>query len=136
MNRHTNDYIDESKIKEKWNEVFKAIENSTPKKENNTDLPKQKITIGEYRLIPKGTKFWSIKNQTDILLDEDAIVEINNTCHDTDAVFVKQKQLIFNFNGYYPTIISKGYDEWSLSYSKTLPYIVPEYIPLEFMYNG
>ena len=56
-------------------------------------------------------------------------------CHGTDAVFVKQKQLIFNFNGYYPTIISKGYDEWSLSYSKTLPYIVPEYKPLVFTYD-
>ena len=136
MNRFLNDYIDVSKIEEKWNEVLKEIENTTHKKEINTDLPKQEITIGEYRLIPKGTKFWSIKNQTDILLDEDAIVEINNTCHVTDAVFVKQIQLIFNFNGYYPTIIGKGSDEWLLSYSKTLPYIVPEYIPLDYTYNG
>lgn len=84
------------------------------------------IEIGEYRLVPKGTKFWSISNQTMILLDEDAIVEIKHTCYGSDGVFVKPKQLIFNMVGFIPTLIGKGTDEWQLGYSQTLPYIVPE----------
>ena len=28
--------------------------------------------------------------------------------------------------GHIPTLIGRGTDEWQLSYSKTLPYIVPE----------
>lgn len=82
--------------------------------------------IGETGLIPKGTKFWSIKNQTTIMLDEDAIIEIKHTCFGSDTVFVEPKQLIFNMIGHIPTLIGKGTDEWELSYSKILPYTVPE----------
>ena len=82
--------------------------------------------IGENRLIPKGTIFWSIKNQTNIMLDEDSIIEITHTCTGSDAVFVKPKQLIFNMIGYIPTLIGKGTDEWVISYSKTLSYTIPE----------
>ena len=84
------------------------------------------IKIGENRLIPKGTKFWSIKNQTNILLDENAIVEVKHTCIGSDVVFVEPKQLIFNMIGHIPTLIGRGTDECELSYSKTLPYTVPE----------
>jgi hypothetical protein len=84
------------------------------------------IKIGENRFIPKGTKFRSIKNQTNILLDEDAIVEVKHTCIGSDVVFVEPKQLIFNMMGYIPTLIGRGTDEWELSYSKTLEYTVPE----------
>lgn len=84
------------------------------------------IKIGENRLIPKGTKVWSIKNQINILLDEDVIVELKHTCIGSDTVFVKPKQLIFNMIGYVPKLIGRGTDEWGLSYSKTLPYSVPE----------
>lgn len=85
-----------------------------------------KIEIGENRLIPKGTKFWSIKNQTQIMTDEDEIVGIKHTCIGSDVVFVEPKQLIFNIIGYIPTLIGRGSDEWKLNYSKTLPYVVPE----------
>ena len=84
------------------------------------------IKIGENRLIPRGTKFWSIKNQTSIMTDEDEIVEIKQTCLGSDTVFVEPKQLIFNMIGYIPTLIRRGTDEWELSHSKTLPYNVPE----------
>ncbi len=83
------------------------------------------MKIGENRLIPKGTKFWSIKNQTVIMLDEDAIVEVKHTCMGNDTVFVQPKQLIFNIVGFIPTLINKGTDEWELSYSKTLSYTIP-----------
>lgn len=83
------------------------------------------IKIGENRLIPKGILFWSIKNQMNLLLDEDVIVEVKQTCVGSDVVFVEPKQLIFNIIGYLPTLICRGTDEWQLSYSKTLPYVVP-----------
>lgn len=84
------------------------------------------MKIGEYRLIPKGTKFWSIKNQTTIMTDNDEIIEIKNTCYGNDGIFVEPKQLLFNFAGFFPTLIGRGTDEWELSYSKTLPYKIPE----------
>lgn len=80
--------------------------------------------IDELRLIPKGTKFWSVKNQRNIILDEDAIVEIKHTCIGNNGVFVEPKELIFNMIGHIPTLIGKGTDEWSLNYSSTLPYTI------------
>lgn len=85
-----------------------------------------KIKIGEYRLVPKGTKFWSISNQANISLDEDVIVVVKHTCTGNNLVFVEPRQLIFNIHGYIPSLIRRGVDEWSLSYSKTLPYVIPE----------
>lgn len=84
------------------------------------------MRIGTYRLIPKNTEFWSIKNQAMISMNENAIIEVKCTCTDNDFVFVKPMQLLFNIPGFIPTLIGKGTDEWSLSYSKTLPYTVPK----------
>jgi len=86
----------------------------------------EEAKIGENRLIPKGTKIWSIANQATIMLDEDVIATVKQTCFGGDAVFVEPKQLLFNMPGYIPTLIGRGDDEWTLSYSKTLPYTVPE----------
>jgi hypothetical protein len=90
------------------------------------------MKVGEYRLIPKGTKFWSIKNQTTIMTDSDEIVEIKHTCYGNDVVFVEPKQLLFNMMGFFPTLIERGSDEWEISYSETLPYKIPEPKFLEY----
>lgn len=82
--------------------------------------------IDEYRLIPKGTKFWSISNQTTISSDSDEIVQIKHTCHGNDTVFVKPMQLLFNIAGFIPILIAKGSDEWGISLSKTKPYKKPK----------
>lgn len=92
--------------------------------------------IGTYRLIPKGTKFWSINNQSVLSSSADEIVEIGHTCHGNDAVFVKPMQLLFNLPGQIPTLIGKGIDEWEISYSKTLPYNVPEPQGFGWTYGG
>ncbi len=84
------------------------------------------MKIGEYRLIPKGTEFWSINNQSVLMSCSDEIIEIKHTCYGIDTVFVVPKQLLFNIPGYIPTLIGKGKDEWSISYSKTRSYSVPE----------
>lgn len=82
--------------------------------------------IGSYRLIPSGASVWSIANQSQIIVSEDTIVEVAHTCHGNDGVFVKPMQLLFNMPGQIPTLIGRGKDEWSLSYSATLPYTKPE----------
>ena len=90
----------------------------------------EEIKIGEYRLIPKGIKVWSIKNQTNIMTDEDEIVEVKHTCVGSDTVFVQPKQLIIGgipgLIGGIPGLMGRGTDEWVLSYSKTLPYSIPK----------
>ncbi len=91
-----------------------------------------KIRIGEYRLIPKGTVFWSINCQTELITRKDEIVEINQRCTgELDIIFVLPKQLIFNAPGFMPTLIGKGVDEWMLNYSETLPYTIPKAQPLK-----
>jgi hypothetical protein len=96
----------------------------------------QNIQIGENRLIPKGTKFWSVKNQTNIMLDEDSIVEVVVTYIGSDVVLVKQKELLFNRVGCIPGLITKGVDEWEISYSQTLPYTIPEPTFLKITYEN
>ena len=82
--------------------------------------------IGQNRIIPKGTEFWSIKNQTVLISKDDEIVKITHTCYGSDVVFVEPQQLLFNIPGFIPTLIGRGCDEWELSISKTKSYTVPE----------
>lgn len=97
----------------------------------------KKPIVGEYRLIPKGTEFWSIHNQSNIIINEDQIVEVKHTiAFNNDYVYVKPKQLIFNIPGYIPTIIGKGRDEWGVTYSKTIPYDVPQPQFFDYDYKG
>lgn len=83
------------------------------------------MKAGEFRLIPAGTKIWSIKNQTTLITEKDEIVEIKHTTFMNDVVFVELKQLLFNLPGHIPTLIGKGTDEWELSYKNTKHYEVP-----------
>lgn len=82
--------------------------------------------IGEIRKILKGTQVWSIANQTLIGFNEDQICEVTHTCIGNDTVFVEPKRLAWNLPGQIPTLMGRGTDEWSVSYSKTEPYQVPK----------
>ena len=88
--------------------------------------------IGEYRLIPKGTEFWSIKNQTIFSSKQDEIIQIKHTCHGNDIIYGEPKQLIGEL--LYPTLIGKGSDEWGLSYSKTELYQIPNPLIINIKY--
>lgn len=81
--------------------------------------------IGQLRLIKSGSQVWSISNQAAIILAEDSIVEVKQTCYGNDAVFVKPMQLLFNIPGHIPGVIGRGTDEWSISYKNTEHYEVP-----------
>lgn len=86
----------------------------------------EKEIVHLLRTVPKGTRIWSIHNQAYMILDEDAIVEINHTiCGSEDWVYGEQRQVIFNHPGFVPTVISKGKDEWGFLLSDTTPYEVP-----------
>lgn len=80
----------------------------------------------EYRLIPKGTQIFSINNQTNFITTQDEIIEIKHKGIEGEHIFCELKQLLFNIPGYIPTLIGKGKDEWSLRYSKTEPYSIPD----------
>jgi hypothetical protein len=85
------------------------------------------IKVEEYRLVPRGTEFWSINNQLTLSTCIDQIVEIKHAViMNKDYVYVKPMQLLFNLPGHIPTLIGQGQDEWGIVLSKTLPYIIPK----------
>ena len=79
--------------------------------------------VGKLRLIKSGSTVWSIKNQANIILSKDTIVEIKHTCHGNDNVFVKPMQLLFAH--LIPSICGLGSDEWALDYKNTEEYEIP-----------
>jgi hypothetical protein len=89
--------------------------------------------VGNLRMIKKGSQVWSIHNQANIILTEDSIVEVGNTCHGNDYVFVKPMQLLFALT--IPGICGRSKDEWSVSYENTEHYEVPPPQLMNFTYN-
>lgn len=79
--------------------------------------------VGTLRLIKSGSTVWSIKNQANIIVSKDTIVEIKHTCHGNDIVFVKPMQLLFAHM--IPGICGLGSDEWSIDYKNTEAYEIP-----------
>jgi hypothetical protein len=97
----------------------------------------EEIEVGKYRLVPKGTEFWSINNQSRLSNTDDQIVEIKHTTvMNKDYVYVKPMQLLFNLPGHIPTLIGQGQDEWGITFSKTLPYEIPSPDFLTFSYSS
>ena len=94
-----------------------------------------KAEIGEYRLVPKGSAIFSIANQCNFILEEDAIVTVKHTMAGSDGVFAEPMQLLYNLPGHIPFLIGKGKDEWSLDFKITKPYRVPEPQFIEFTYG-
>lgn len=95
----------------------------------------EKPTVGEYRLIPCGTKIWSINSQTNLATTKDEIIEITHTTCYGDLIFVKRKDLLFNLPGHIPYLIDSGTDEWELCYRVTSKYEIPASKLLEWVYN-
>ena len=111
--------------------------NETPKdsfvdityiKETLEDILKMS-EVGKLRLIKSGNTVWSIKNQANIILSKDTIVEIKHTGHGNDYIFVKPMQLLFAHSipgcGLLPCICGLGTDEWLLDYKNTEDYEIP-----------
>jgi len=75
---------------------------------------------GKLRTVPKGTQVWSIKNQANIFLSEDSLIEVTHTTTlSDDYIFAKPKQEIFKHSPVGSGIIGKGTDEWGLLWSQT-----------------
>jgi len=90
--------------------------------------------INEYRIIPNGTKIFSIKNQTELIVSIDELVQIKSICYDSDEIYVQLFHFPVNIPGLLPPIIGKGCDEWILNYSDTLPYTVSQYQEITYTY--
>jgi hypothetical protein len=79
------------------------------------------MKIGEYRIIPKGTKFWSIALQAIITLDDDYIVKITNlVCGNGDYFFGNLQDEFFKHM--IPTLVDKTNGEIGINYSETKKY--------------
>lgn len=95
----------------------------------------EKPTVGEYRLIPCGTKIWSINSQTNLATTKDEIIEITHTTCYGDYIYAKRKELLCNYPGYTPYLIDSGKDEWGLLCRTTSKYDIPASKVLECVYN-
>ena len=113
------------------------------------------MEIGTLRLLPKGTKVWSIPLQICVIFDEDVVIEITNRIMapsylekpkgksngllplsyivkpgkglDKKNFFFKTKLLLFNFPGHIPTLVDRpNGDLGVINIDTTLPYKIPE----------
>ena len=96
----------------------------------------EEFKIGDYRLLPKGNKIWSIALQKNVIFEENIIIEVTNTIFgDKTCFFGKMKVLLFNYPGYIPTLINTpNGDVGTININKTLPYKIPEQYTIK--YNG
>lgn len=86
-------------------------------------------TIGEYRLIPKGAKVWSIALQENVKFEKNLIVRITNTTgKSSDGVFGQLGEVLYELPGCIPTLVEKSNGDVSFSYSKTKPYKLPKLV--------
>lgn len=65
------------------------------------------------KLIPAGNVIFSIDNQINFQLVEDAIVEVVQ--NGTIFCFVRPVEFLSNIHGFGPNVIRKGRDEWSVN---------------------
>ena len=79
------------------------------------------MIIGNYRIILKGTYFWSIELQSMICMNQDNIVKITNTIHNNDDYFFGILQLeLFKYT--IPVLLDKVNGNIGISFSKTIKY--------------
>jgi hypothetical protein len=77
------------------------------------------IEVGVYLMVPSGVQIFSIANQKNFITTDETIVEVVNKCIGSQSIFVKPMQTC---GVYIQGLMSKGKDEWLLSYEKTQPY--------------
>ena len=81
--------------------------------------------VGTYRLIPEGSKIFSIHNQRFLITTLDTIIEITHTVsYSEDFVYGKPKQELLS------GLLDLGQDEWGFNLLVTKEY---EYMPLPLL---
>ena len=80
--------------------------------------------VGDYRTLPKGTEVWSIEYQTNIIFNEDKIIEVTHTTVYGDMFFGKLKQVLGVLM--FPYLIDQGSAEIETLFSKTTDFKMPE----------
>ncbi len=90
------------------------------------------IKIGDYRLIPKGKKVFSISLQENVIFEKDMVIEITHTCIGNNCVFANLMLVLFEAS--FPGIAPKAHGEVSVDFNETLPYKLPEPTFFDFKY--
>ena len=81
------------------------------------------MKIGELRLIPKGTKVFSIILQENVVFDRDVVVKVDaRIIGEKNFFFGKMQLILFNFPGAIPGIVDKAHGDLSLDIRNTKPY--------------
>jgi hypothetical protein len=57
--------------------------------------PYKDIEVGDLAVIPKGTEFWSIALQEEIIPTRDIVIKITNTCYGNEGYVFGNIQLVF-----------------------------------------
>lgn len=91
--------------------------------------------VGTYRLIPAGTKIFSVANQLCFNTVDDIIVKITHLSFSPDGIFVRPQWLQGNFPGFIPNLIDCGTDEYHITFKDTQPYQVPQYKEFAYTFN-
>jgi len=95
---------------------------------------KNKPIIGELRLIPENTLFWSIALQDQIKLEHPIIVKVTSTTYDKSDYFYGTWQLIL-FENQIPGNTDKAHGEIGILFTNTLPYNLKDPSFFTFTYN-
>jgi hypothetical protein len=89
--------------------------------------------VGTYRLLPKGHKIFSIKNQLNVQLIEETIIQITHTMYNSKEYVFAKPIYQCPMGG----VMDIGCDEWSISLHTTDIYIPKlEYTYLDWSYEN
>ena len=85
------------------------------------------LAVGDYRLLLKGNKVFSIGLQQTVYFDKDIILEVINTTG-SDSYFGKMKNLYFNNRaGYTPILTDNIHGQVTFEIQDTAPYTLPDF---------
>jgi hypothetical protein len=90
--------------------------------------------IGKYRMIPAGTKVWSIALQEHVIFDKDIPVKITHTVyHNKDYVYGKLQLLLFEHM--IPGVMDRANGDIGFLLKDTVKWEVPKPKFLDFNYE-
>lgn len=90
--------------------------------------------VGKYRMIPAGTRVWSIALQEHVVFENDIPVKITNTIYnDNDYVYGTLQLLLFPHT--IPGVINKANGEVGFLLKDTIKWEIPKPQFLDFSYE-
>lgn len=91
--------------------------------------------VVKYRMIPAGTRVWSIALQEHVIFDKDIPVKITNTVyHNKDYLYGTLQLLLFQYM--IPCVMDRANGDIGFSLKDTTEWEVPPPMFLEFKYGN